>query len=107
VVLAAVIIASAAPVLAAQEHPVCAASKHDCGKTARLTRCCCGDHGNPAGRGGPTESRVQVTPQWAPLVGTPVDAPAAEPGLIAVRANASPPRTAIFDLPTLLATLLI
>ena len=101
------ITASGAPVLAAQEHPVCAARQHDCGKTARLTKCCCGDQGDPAGSGGPTESRVQLTVQLAPMVGTPAEVLAVRPAVIPVRANTSPPRAAILDLPTLLATLLI
>lgn len=103
----ALVTAAGAPVLAAQLHPVCAARHHDCGKTATLMTCCCGNQGDRSNPSSPAESRVQVTPDVAPVVGVLAQTLLAAPTMTVVHVQASPPRTARLDLPTLFATLLI
>ena len=102
----ALVTAAGAPVLAAQLHPACAAQHHDCGKTATLMTCCCGDQGDPSNPSSPAESRVQVTPDVAPAVGVLAQTLVART-MAVIHVLASPPRTAPLDLPTLFATLLI
>lgn len=105
VLLAALVASATTPVFAA--HRICVTKQHDCGRTATIRPCCCGEQSNTTDQSSPVSpqfdlSRIHVS------IDTPFVA-AVQPDLspIAGRAHASPPRFNRVDLPTLFATLLI
>lgn len=106
-VVAAIIATTGGSVLAQALHPVCIAKQHDCGKTAKISKCCCGDREAARTDATPVQSRVEVR---ADLSATPVlpnvvhIAPAPQ-ALSPVQT--SPPRLCLLDLPTLFSTFLI
>ena len=95
------------PAFAAAAHPVCLAKQHDCGKTPSIRRCCCGDQSDGSDQSIPVPGKTSVHVTFVPVaaVFTPTGAP--NPDGILVRAQASPPRAAPVDFPTLFASLLI
>ena len=95
------------PVFANQIHPVCAAKAHDCGKAARITRCCCGDQGDASNQRGTVESRVRLDANLTPAPGVSAMTGSADPCPMTVGAYASPPRACPLDLPTRFVSLLI
>jgi hypothetical protein len=107
VLIAVVIGAIGVPVIAGQMHPVCAPKQHDCGDTARITKCCCHDQGEASNQSGPAEPRVQVNPHstFAPAVFASCDVSRLYRATL--RSHTSPPRASPLDLPTLFASLLI
>ncbi len=99
--------ATTGPMFAQDRHPVCETKQHDCGKTAKISSCCCGDLGQLRDASVPAQTRTELTKDVAvtlPLSSF-VQPVARQPLLSAVQA--SPPRLALLDLPTLFATLLI
>jgi hypothetical protein len=92
---------------ARDRHPVCETRQHDCGKTAKISSCCCGDLGQFRDASVPAQARTELTKDVAVTLTLPsfVQPGARQPLLSAVQA--SPPRLALLDLPTLFATLLI
>jgi hypothetical protein len=88
-------------------HPGCEAKQHDCGQTAKISSCCCGDPGTPKEAGTPAQTRADVSSGVAttPLPPQFEQPPAVADGAVAI--HASPPRLALLDLPTLFACLLI
>jgi hypothetical protein len=105
--IAAVISAFGGPAFAGLIHPVCAPKLHECGDTARITKCCCDDQGEASNQAGPVESRVQVNPDvtFVPVVFRSMDCSGLYRSF--VRPHTSPPRATPLDLPTLFASLLI
>ena len=99
--------ATAGPVFAHDRHPVCETKQHDCGKTAKISSCCCGDLGQLGDASVPAQARTELTKDVAVALALPsfVQPVVRQPLLSAVQA--SPPRLALLDLPTLFATLLI
>ena len=95
------------PAFAAAAHPVCVAKQHDCGKTPSIRPCCCGDQSNGSDQSGPVPGKASVDVSLVPVAVVFTPAFAANPGDILVRAQASPPRAAPVDFPTLFASLLI
>jgi len=93
-------------VFAHDRHPVCETKQHDCGKTAKIS-CCCGDLGQLFDASVPAQARTELTKDLAVALTLPsfVQPVVRQPLLSAVQA--SPPRLALLDLPTLFATLLI
>jgi hypothetical protein len=88
-------------------HPVCAAKQHDCGDSARISECCCGDAAAAHDETTPAQARIEVQGSLAPapalldvfrLVPTP---------LPLTPVCTSPPNLCQIDLPTLFATFLI
>jgi hypothetical protein len=67
---AAIFAVTATPMFAIREHVVCVGQRHDCGTTAKIRSCCCGDQGDPTGQGGPVEARVQ--PGGKPTLATAI-----------------------------------
>jgi hypothetical protein len=88
-------------------HPACEAKQHECGQTAKISSCCCGDLGTPKDASTPAQTRADVSSGVAttPLP-PPFEQPIAAPDA-AVAIHASPHRLALLDLTTLFACLLI
>lgn len=106
-VVAAIVAMAGGSVFAQAIHPVCVAKQHDCGKTARISKCCCGDQGAPQADSTPVQSRVELrgdipTPAALPNVVLVAPAPQALSPV-----QTSPPRLCLLDLPTLFVTFLI
>jgi hypothetical protein len=53
----------------ASPHVLCAAARHDCGSTARIAACCCGENTETSRASGPVVPAVRVapTPAAAPI----------------------------------------
>jgi hypothetical protein len=99
--------ATAGPMFAHDRHPVCETKQHDCDKTAKISSCCCGDLGQLRDASVPAQARTELTKDVAVALTLPsfVQPVVRQPLLSAVQA--SPPRLALLDLPTLFASLLI
>lgn len=100
-------VAAGVTVFAQPRHPVCAAKQHDCGESASIAGCCCGDDGLASRDAGtPAQSRTDlrtepvsaVLPLFVTVVPADVQGPAVQ---------TSPPRSCPLDRPTLFAALLI
>ena len=105
----AVLALTGGAVFAQGVHPYCAAHQHDCGKTVRLSNCCCGDQDASWTDSAPVQSRVEVHADVTISYALPalVHARATAPAAIAPQITSSPPGSCLLDLPTLFATLLI
>jgi hypothetical protein len=92
---------------AAAVHPVCTVHHEHCSKSATIKSCCDGDQSAAQDQTGPLTAKVSISaPSLAVAVLFPiVSAPDLTHAL--VRAQASPPRAAPVDFPTLFASLLI
>ena len=105
--IVAMMATASASAFAQGRHPVCEAKQHDCGQTAKISSCCCGDLGTPGNTGTPAQSRVDV---GSGISTAPVP-PQFEPPVLSahddIAVQASPPRLALLDLTTLFACLLI
>lgn len=88
-------------------HPYCAAKQHDCGKTAKLSKCCCGDQDASWTNSAPVEARVEVAADMTAVPAPPslVSVPPAPQWLHPIQT--SPPRLGLLDLRTLFVTFLI
>jgi hypothetical protein len=88
-------------------HPVCTVHHDHCSKSATIKSCCEGDQSAAQDQTGPLTAKVTISaPSLAVAVLFPiVSAPDLTHAL--VRAQASPPRAAPVDFPTLFASLLI
>ena len=88
-------------------HPVCVANHHDCGKTAKISSCCCGDQDASRIDSTPVQDRVEVRADMTetPALPTIVYLVSARPAFSPVQT--SPPRLGLLDLPTLFVTFLI
>jgi hypothetical protein len=92
---------------AAATHPVCTVHHDHCSKSTTIKSCCEGDQSTTSDQTGPLTAKITISaPSLAVAVLFPiVSAPDLTHAL--VRAQASPPRAAPVDLPTLFASLLI
>ncbi len=88
-------------------HPICVAKHHDCGQTARMSSCCCGDQDVSRNDSTPGQSRTDVRPDMSvtPALSCAFDFATAPRPASAIQT--SPPRLCLLDLPTLFAALLI
>jgi len=94
-------------VFAQDRHPDCETTHHDCGELATISGCCCGDLGQFRDTSVPAQARTELTKDVAVTLPLPSFVqPLARPPLLSA-VQASPPRLALLDLPTLFATLLI
>ena len=97
-------------VFAQAAHPYCVAKQHDCGESAKISSCCCGDQDASWSDSAPVQSRTELradttaTPVPPPLVHASVTPPLAIAGRVV---STSPPGLCLLDLSTLFATLLI
>lgn len=99
--------ATAGPLFAQDRHPACETKHHDCGNPARIASCCCGDLGQFRDASVPAQARTELTKDVAvTLTLPPFVQPVARQVLVSA-VQASPPRLALLDLPTLFASLLI
>jgi hypothetical protein len=92
---------------AQDRHPVCETEHHDCDQPVNISSSCCGDLDQVRDASVPAQARTELTKDVAvtPALPSFVQPVARQPLLPAVQA--SPPRLALLDLPTLFATLLI
>jgi hypothetical protein len=92
---------------AAVTHPVCPVHHQHCSNDATIKSCCERDQNTAPDQTGPLAEKVTVgAPSMVVAVLFPIVA-APEPTHALVRAQASSPRAAPVDLPTLYATLLV
>ena len=102
----AILGASAAPAFAGFVHRVCVTNQHECGRTAKIAKCCCGDQADTSQKSGPAQSKTQIDTTAASVACAFGPSPDAVPFTTMFRAqNAS--RAGPVDLPTLFACLLI
>ncbi len=106
-VVASMFVALGGPVFAQAVHPVCVAKQHECGQTAKIVKCCCGDQDTSRRDSTPVQSRVEVRADTTAAPALPhilhvVSAPASFAPV-----HTSPPRLGLLDLPTLFVTFLI
>jgi hypothetical protein len=93
-------------VFARAAHPICVAKHHDCGQTARMSSCCCGDQDVSRNDSTPGQSRtVRPDVSVTPALSCAFDFATAPRPASAIQT--SPPRLCLLDLPTLFAALLI
>ena len=87
-------------------HPLCLA-EHECGKTATIGPCCCGEQDNSSNQGGPVESKVQLAKPSMPVAADLTFAAPRDVFNPIVCPYSWTTRAAPLDLPTLFASLLI
>ena len=88
---------------AASVHGLCAAKKHDCGSTAKISACCCGENTETSRAAGPIVPAVRVAP--TPATAAPPVARYAPPTTRPLRSEGAPPSAVPADLTILLANL--
>lgn len=105
--IVAMLSATTGAAFAQARHPICEVREHDCGKTTRISSCCCEEAGTARDPGTPPESRRNTTDgnDAGPVIPTIEHAvPDCRP---AVAVQTSPLRQHSPDLQTLFSTLLI
>lgn len=107
VLIAAVITATGASAFAGQGHPTCATHQHECGKTAKILKCCFSDEGSAWTDSTPVEPRVEVRADLSATPALPHVVHIAPAPQALSPVQTSPPRLCLLDLPTLFATFLI
>jgi len=60
--------ASNVVLMANSPHALCTVARHDCGSTARIAACCCGENTEAARASGPIVPAVRVAPTTAALL---------------------------------------
>lgn len=105
--IASLLAATAGAVFTQAIHPVCLAKQHDCGKTAKIAQCCCGDSGVTQNEGTPVQSRFEIRADLSQAPAVTSDVQVATTPHALIRVHMSPPRLSHLDLPTLFASLLI
>jgi hypothetical protein len=107
VLLAAIVAATGGGAFAGDRHPTCETRQHDCGDTAKIASCCCGDVGAPRDAGTPAQPRIDVANGVAATTALREFEHIVPPTTPPVAVQTSPPRSCLLDLPTLFASLLI
>jgi hypothetical protein len=105
--VAAMIAMTGGAVLAQAIHPVCGAKQHDCGKTAKISKCCCGDRDAARTDSTPVQPRVEVRADISATPALPRVIQVAPTRQALTPVHSSPPRLCLLDLPTLFSTFLI
>jgi hypothetical protein len=105
-VVAAIVAVTGGAVFAQAIHPVCVAKQHDCGKTAKISKCCCGDQDAARIDSTAVEPRVEVRADISATPALPKVIPAPTRQAL-TPVQTSPPRLCLLDLTTLFATFLI
>lgn len=101
------LVAVAGPLFAQAGHPVCAAKQHECGKSAKVVKCCCGDQNASRNDSTPVQPRVEVRGDMTAASVVPnVTHVMSQPASFA-KIDTSPPRLCLLDLSTLFVTFLI
>jgi hypothetical protein len=105
--VASLLVAVGGSVFAQAGHPVCVAKQHECGKTAKISSCCCSAQDALGPDSTPIQSRVEVRGDMTPTPALPhsVSIVASPPSVAPV--HTPPPRLCLLDLPTLFVTFLI
>jgi len=106
-IVTAMIAATGGPLFAQASHPVCVAQQHDCGKTAKISKCCCGDQAPSRNDSAPVQSRVEVCADLSATPALPHTVRIAPASQALGPVQTSPPRLCLLDLPTLFVTFLI
>jgi hypothetical protein len=105
--VASMLVAVGGSVFAQAGHPVCVAKQHECGKTARISTCCCDAQDATGSDSTPVPSRVEVRGDMTVAPTLPnVDSDLSAPLQVAT-VQTSPPHLCLLDLPTLFVTFLI
>jgi hypothetical protein len=107
VLVAAVITSAGSAVLAAHVHPACAAHQHECGKSATIAKCCCGDQDAARTDSTPVQPRVEVRTDICATPALPHVVQIALAPLALSCVHTSPPNLCLIDFPTLFGTFLI
>lgn len=95
------------PAFAGQIHPICASKQHDCGRTSRITQCCCGDEPASQQQSTPVQTRVDVCADLSPVPVIMQAVLVATTSHTPTRIDTSPPHRHLVDLPTLFSSFLI
>ena len=103
---AAILIMTAAP-LAQALYQTCMLPHHECGKTARIVKCCCGDQDASRNDSTPVQSRLEVRGDMTVASVVPNVTRVVSQLASFAPVDSSPPRLCLLDLPTLFVTFLI
>jgi hypothetical protein len=107
-IVAAMLVTAAAPLLACEPAPPCAAHHHDCSKTAQLKDRCCIDQGDRSNEATPAAGKTQIAQPIADATAVLTSASLALPALLRhAYALTTAPCSSPPDLITLFGTLLI
>jgi len=107
-IVAAMLLAGAAPLFASEAAQACAAHHHDCTKAVQLKGCCCIEQGDRSNEATPATGKTQIAQPVANATAVVTSAPLALPALLhrscalTTKPCSSPP-----DLITLFGTFLI
>jgi hypothetical protein len=103
--IAAIVIMAGAPLLQTL-HQGCRLPHHDCGTTAKISRCCCDDR-SAQSESTLVQERMNVRAHSGSLAALPCVAYVALPPVVSRPIHQPPPWRSLLDLPTLFAALLI
>ena len=106
VIVTGALVAMGGSVFAEPWHPFCAAKQHDCGRTARVSSCCCVDQGS-RDDATPAQSRVELGIDFTSIPALGAVIPLISEPLALPLLQSSPPRLCLLDLSTLFVTFLI
>jgi len=107
VLLVAITGATTVPAFAGLTHPVCASRHHDCGDTAKVSECCCGDAQASQTDSTPVQSRTEFRADLSSMTAVSSAVPVALPPHAVTTVHTSPPHRSHIDLPTFFSSLLI
>src|SRR5512141_2832338 len=94
-------------VFAQAARPVCVAKHHECEKTAKIVKCCCGDQDASRNDSTPVQSRIEIRSDMTAVPALPNIVHVVSAPVLVVPVHTSPPRLCLLDLPTLFVTFLI
>jgi hypothetical protein len=106
-VVASMFVALSDPVFAQTVHPVCVAKQHECGQTAKIVKCCCGDQDASRNDSTPVQSRLEVRGDMTAASVVPNVMHVVSQLASFAPVDTSPPRLCLLDLPTLFVAFLI
>jgi hypothetical protein len=105
--VAGILAATGGSVFALDRHAACAAKQHDCGTSATISSCCCGDQGAVLNETTAAQPRVEIQAGLSAVPAFPHIIHVAPTPQALSAVQTSPPRLCLLDLPTLFATLLL
>jgi hypothetical protein len=107
-IVAAMLLAGAAPLFASEPAQPCAAHHHDCSKTAQLKGCCCIEQGDRSNEATPAPGKTQIAQTIADATAVVTSASLALPALLHCScALTTKPCSSLPDLITLFGSFLI
>ena len=107
VLMASLLATTSGSIFAESIRALCVTQRHDCGRAATISTCCCGNHSAAQHEAAqvPSRPKLRIDHSVTPAVTSGVQV--ATTPRASVHDHTSPPRLCLLDLPTLFACLLI